>query len=581
MTFLNEITHPEKIVETKVNFFADYFNFIASQIDKSDYIDVENYLSLIEKMVFQIETNNNHCSRYIDSYLTHPLIQKENKYFKEYKNYSLISNLFEEYKNLSKANLKVKWINKNQNFKSSLIRFSIELKKVMFKKSLKEIISFLKCIHNISEHQSDLIHHTNILVSEFLLTNRAKDDIIETFTRIITRDISNFPFPKSFLKDNKNNLLKAKKEFIENRTFDQQFEGILHFLKENKKQEYFIFRIYNIKTDKTFRFKYDQVTFYHPEHKKLKYLKNKVKQVTFSKDFLKKEDMILATIKVNTSSKRISEQIAINTIKRELEFLEYKCGANSLFENHSYITTIDFKDFSFKWSRKENSHTISESNKKLLENNPFLLLKKVNYECREHFLNYEYLYTKAQISRNPEDYWHYYETLLKVSSDKTSSIINIISSIISMSSHKNEKSLIETYLINSIANSSSAQLNISQGEFMRIINSKKYDFQTIKKEINHPFIKYLFERKSNNTSQKHLKSYYSRILWDCYSQRNSMMHNYQRNEKGLILIDSKLPELTLRFRKTLINSILENKELNFVKLIDKLKIFERIVNRKE
>jgi hypothetical protein len=65
MTFLNEITHPEKIVETKVNFFADYFNFVASQIDKSDYLDVENYLSLIEKMVFQIETNNNHCSRYI------------------------------------------------------------------------------------------------------------------------------------------------------------------------------------------------------------------------------------------------------------------------------------------------------------------------------------------------------------------------------------------------------------------------------------------------------------------------------------------------------------------------------------
>lgn len=570
MTFLNEITYPVKIVETKVNFFADYFNFIASQIDKSDYIDVENYLSLIEKMIFQIETNNGHCSRYIDSYLTHPLIQKENKYFKEYKNYSLISNLFEEYKNLSKANLKVKWINKNQCFKSSLIRFSIELKKVMFKNSLKVIISFLKCIHNISEHQSDLMHHTNILVSEFLLTNRAKDDIIETFTRIITRDINNFPFPKSFLKDNKNNLLKAKKEFIENRTFDQQFEGILHFLKENKKQEYFIFRIYNIKTDKTFRFKYDQVTFYHPEHKKLKVLKNQVKQLHFSKDFFKKKDMILATIKVNTSSKRISEQIAINTIKRELEFIEYKCGANTLFENHSYITTIDFKNFTSKWRRKENSHTISESNKKLIENNPFLLLKKVNNECREHFLNYEYLYNKAQISRNPEDYWHYYETLLKVYSDNTSNVIKIISSIIYTSSHKNEKSLIETYLINSITNSSSVQLNISQGEFLEIKHSKKHDFQTIKNEINHPFIKYLSERRRNIPSQKNSKSYYSRILWDCYSQRNSMMHNYQRNEKGLILIDSKLPELTSRFRETLINSIIENKELNFVKLIDKL-----------
>src|SRR5690606_10450512 len=131
-----------------------------------------NYLSLIEKMIFQINTNNDNCSKYIDSYLTHPLIQKENKYFKEYKNYTLVSNLFEEYKNQRKSSLKVEWINKNLNFKISLIRFSIELKKVMFKKSLKEIISFLKCKHDLSEHLKDLVHHTNILVSEFLLTNR-------------------------------------------------------------------------------------------------------------------------------------------------------------------------------------------------------------------------------------------------------------------------------------------------------------------------------------------------------------------------------------------------------------------------
>ena len=104
MTFLNQITHPEKIIETKVNFFADYYNFVASQIEKSDYLDVENYLSLIEKMIFQIDTNNDSCYKYIYSYLTHPLIQKENKYFKDYKNYTLVSNLFEEYKNQGKAN---------------------------------------------------------------------------------------------------------------------------------------------------------------------------------------------------------------------------------------------------------------------------------------------------------------------------------------------------------------------------------------------------------------------------------------------------------------------------------------------
>lgn len=570
MTFLNQITHPEKLVKTKVNFFADYYNFAASQIEKSDYIDVENHLSLVEKIIFQIEHNNNNCSKYIDSYLTHPFLQKDNKYFKEYKNYSLISNLFEEYKKEVKPNLKVKWINENQNFKSSLIRFSIELKKVMFKKSLKEIISFLKCIHNISEHQSDLIHHTNILISEFLLTNRAQDDIIETFSRIITKDINNFPFPKPFLKENKDNLVIAKKEYIENRTFDQQFEGILHFLKETKKQEYFVFRIYNIQAERTFRFKYDQVTFYHPENVKLETLKAHVKKQPFSQDFFLKKDMILATVKVSSLSNRIAKQIAINTIKRELEFLDYKCGANSLFENHSYIVTTDFKNLSSKWSRKENSHTISQWNKKSLEKNPFLLLKKVNQKCREHFLNYEYLHVKSQISRSPEDYWHYFETLLKVVSENTTNIINIISTILVLSSNENEKSLIHNYVINSVINSSATQLEMSQKHFVEFRKSNKFDFQIIKKEVNHPFVNYLFERQNLITNNKKLKSYYTRLLWDCYSQRNSIMHSYHSNEKGLILIDSKLPKLALRFRKTLMDAMLETKELSFVELIEKL-----------
>src|SRR5690606_30137799 len=153
------------------------------------------------------------------------------------------------------------------------------------------------------------------------------------------------------------------------------------------------------------------------------------------------------------------------------------CGANSLFEKHSYIVTTDFKNLSLKWSRKENSHTISEWNKKLLENNPFLLLKNVNKECKEHFLNYEYLYVKAQISRKPEDYWHYFETLLKVNSDKTINTINIISSILIFSSAQNEKSLIEKYLIDSVINSSANQLNISQEKFLKIRNSIKDDFE--------------------------------------------------------------------------------------------------------
>jgi hypothetical protein len=570
MTFLNQITNPQKLIETKVNFFADYYNYVASQIQESDNLEIENYLSLMEKMIFQIDTNLNNCSKYIDSYLTHPLIKKENNYFKEYKNYSVVSDLFEEYKRNTRPNHKTRWIRDNPNFKLALIRFSIELKKVMFKKSLKEIISFLKCIHNISEHQNDFIHHTNILVSEFLLSNKAKEDVIETFNKIITRDINSFPFSTSFLRENKNNLLQAKKDFLESRTFDQQFEGIFHYLKEKKKNEYYIFRIYNIKAAKSFRFKYDQVTFYHPEHGKFRGMTKKLKEIPFSEKFFSEKDMILATIKINNSSKKISEQIAINTIKNELEFLEYSCTSNSLFEYHSYLRTQNFQDVSSKWSHKENSHTISEWNKTQLKKNPFIVLKNVRKQCKEHFLNYEYLFVKAQVSRMPEDYWHYLETLLKVISENTTNLINTISSILVLSSHQCEKSLIEYYIINSIVNSNARQLNLSQLEFRKIRNSKKQNLLSLAKDVTHPFINHLFERKNINPNYRELKAFYSRIFWDCYSQRNSVIHSFQRNEKVLISIDTKLTNLVLRFRNTLINSMIENRELTFNEQIDLL-----------
>ena len=278
MQYLNHITHPDKLTQEKVNFFADYYNYAASQIEKSDAIDPENYLSLVEKIIFQINTNPDNCCKYIDSYLTHPLLQKGNKYFKEFKNYSAISELFENYKNSGKPQVKTKWIKENPIFKITLVRFSIELKKVMFRKSLKSIIKFLKCTHTLSYHKEDLIHHTNILVSEFLYAEWTKDDIIETFTKIITAQINEFPFSESFVKENKNNLSKAKEKHFENRTFDDQFEGILNYLRAPYKNEYYIYRIFNIKAFEGFRFKYNQVTFYDKNHPKLKDLKIKSKK---------------------------------------------------------------------------------------------------------------------------------------------------------------------------------------------------------------------------------------------------------------------------------------------------------------
>ena len=74
MAFLSQIIHPDDFIRKKVNFFADYFHFAVHQIGINDKIEVENYLSLIEKSIFQIKTNPIHCPNSLDSYFSYSLL---------------------------------------------------------------------------------------------------------------------------------------------------------------------------------------------------------------------------------------------------------------------------------------------------------------------------------------------------------------------------------------------------------------------------------------------------------------------------------------------------------------------------
>ncbi|MBA7541101.1 hypothetical protein ES705_33408 [subsurface metagenome] len=97
MPTINQITHPDNLVQTKVNFFADYFNFVTDNIGLYDELEIENHLSLIEKVIFQIENNLDHCPKYLDCYFSHPILKKENKYFKEFKQYQNLQSLIQAY----------------------------------------------------------------------------------------------------------------------------------------------------------------------------------------------------------------------------------------------------------------------------------------------------------------------------------------------------------------------------------------------------------------------------------------------------------------------------------------------------
>src|SRR5450759_1464590 len=116
MPYLNQITHPTELTQKKVNFFADYFQFSSNQMGYFDGFEIENFLSLVEKMIYQISNNLERCPQYINCYLSHPLFQKDNKYFKEFKSYRSINNYFRKYSLAGKDGQKKTWIANTPRF---------------------------------------------------------------------------------------------------------------------------------------------------------------------------------------------------------------------------------------------------------------------------------------------------------------------------------------------------------------------------------------------------------------------------------------------------------------------------------
>lgn len=582
MPTINQITHPDNLVQTKVNFFADYFNFVTVNIGLYDELEIENHLSLIEKVIFQIENNLAHCPKYLDCYFSHPILKKENKYFKEFKQYQNLQSLIQEYQKAGPTAKKVKWIKNNAHFLSSLLAFKKELNRNMFKSALKAIISFLKCKHDLAEHIDDLKYYTNVLVSEFLLNDRTKKDINRVFERIMTRETSKFPFPKSLIEIHKGkDIDEAKKEFIEKRTFDQQFDGIYNILKEKDRKHYFLFRVTGINAKPDFHLKYNKVTFYHPEHAKLKEIRMKCKSEVFLKDFFGIGPMIIASVKIDYYSSEIAEQEAITAIKNELEFLNHVCGVNAHIEKFSFLKTSDFKNVvGSRRSMYEKGYMIGEIDEMRLEDNPFIFLRRVKKECRNHFLEYEPLFIKAMTSHSMPDYWHYLEALIPTKDNNEKQIIDVVSSLLVLNTEKNNKSRLRNYITNAILpfGVSADVLGITRERQMEYYNQigsrKEIDFNILSKEITHPFLHHLLKIHSKPYKKpklKAIKEYYSRILWELQAQRNAIVHTGYGNENAMILLNGTLPFLITRFRWVLLDGMKNNKEDTFEELINNLK----------
>ncbi|CCG53894.1 Hypothetical protein KQS_09820 [Flavobacterium indicum GPTSA100-9 = DSM 17447] len=563
MTKIHSITHPNKLIQQKVNYFADYYSFVVDQLGKNIDFEIENTLSIIEKIIFQIENNPRIDSRnqYIDIYFKSNFLNINNKYFKEYKiHYPIICKHINKYSEL-KIKEKNKWIEDNKSILlKDLKRFKTYLIKNMFKKSIKSIISFLKCEHDLSEHIEDLKYYTYVIAVELFFVQGNKNEIKDIFDRIISSDINKFPFNNTISKESK----KKKEEFIVNRTFDQQFEGILNYYKSKEIKNYYVFRIGNFQIKEDLVFKIDDIEIYNSEDKKIKKIKEKfkLKSQEYTPDFFNESFKSFVIIKNISKNEKENHKSALKKASKWIENINHNCEMSAFIDKKSYLFTNDFKNFGWSLSFSEEPRIFQKHNLNNITGyqiNKFLNNKKI--KGKVEFLSNESTYIKAKNNGSLDLYWQYLENLIgKPFKEKLKKFIN-------KEVKENETEFIFEYIRNSfnIFNlNSEISFEINQEEALKIFKTfsdkSKVDLVNIKSKINNPFlnetIEYYFKLEEKNLIN--YCDYILKILTELQEQRNFIQHGGIEFQKSYYKLINSIPQLIDLFRIKIVNLMIEN-----------------------
>lgn len=565
---MNNITHPDKEIEIKVNFFSNYYLFVIDQLGQNSDFEIENIQSLVEKIIFQLEHNLDHSDPYLISYLTHPLIQTNDKYFQELKNYESISSSLEGLREIlksKKSNLKN--VLKNDVLQK-LKKYLIYLKKHMFKNALKSIISYLKCVHDLKEHKDDLKHFTKVIAVELYFQKKGKSEIKNIFEKIMSRDIEVFPFPEYLIKSDHNNLREIKLKFIENRTFYQQFEGIGNYLKKTAKKNYFIFRIGNIICDENFIFKFNDISFHSGSDVKILDLKDILAKRKGAEEvsFFDKDYDLFAIVKKEVHNERDDVKFAINKAIEYLNHINLTCNTSGYIDKNSYLFTEDFINlgFNISWSGSKNRLT-KNSLARLTDTNALDFLEKKRIKSKSHFLNYENIYVKAKTNNNIDEYWRYLENLMQ-KPFKQKFIDLIEDELIRM-----QNDFIKSYIMNTLSlwnyNSRKSSFTFEEQKLLLFKMQKDdFDYNEILQKTTDEFLIDLIEYKLN-FDKKNVKEYSLRILNEIYEQRNFIQHSNKIHEKSKLKLDATIPNFFMCFRSKLITTMILYPKLRFDEIL--------------
>ena len=569
-------------IETKVNFFCDFYKLTVKNLGKVRLWEYENPLSIIDKIIFQIENNPKNRVRYLDHHLNNSLLT-QNGFNDQFEYLRKLRPLITEYLSTSNKN---EWLNLKTKFLINLKKLRLELDSEMVKVAVQFITQYLKCNHPLEFHKEDFKYLIRIIVSDLKFNDKPDRETVNLVRKIMSRDPKVFPLPISILnKSEESNFSDITSEFISNRTFTQQFEGILNYKKHPDVIGYYLIRVFNLILPENKKISFKGIEILSPKNVRFNSLlfnENNEFNENHWKEFISNENISIAIVKGNLSNSTDGFRDAINKVQLVINFINNKLNLNSYLDIYDYRATVDFQKSNFSFSTKNSAIELSEGQlERLNDDNPYIITNSVSSQAKTKFLYSEQFYHRAITSNEVSDYWHYLECVIPMKKIQNGKYEKQVKSAFANILMINHKWYFPTHIVICIFNLLQSHTydrtdySFSYLEMQKLSSNWKNStiIQKSRSFKKHSIIKDLHliysERNNENNLKKEYDYYYS-LIHELYEIRNAYVHGGLKNsyaEKKMKLV---IPPLITKIRNIILKEIIKGKTKSMEKIVERL-----------
>lgn len=599
---LNFLTNEKLVLQTKIRYFADYFQFVNEHLGRLPTLPFENPISLLDKIQFQVESNIERCPKSIDAYLMqldyYPYkLTKEIS--KDYKGF--IISFKRKWKLLKTDTERKKWLKGNDKFLASLTKVKAEISENLFEFIHKALYTYIVCDHPLSKHKRDIRLLTEILITIFRFKGFTKDQVSKYVDRILTKNKYEFPLPITILSQVKSDSFEdLRKNFIENRDFKSQFEGIKNILDAyNSRSGFFIFPISGVQLrdtkEKNIEITFDKVTFYNSEHPIFESLDKNVKKKDQENKYVKlhkvffTKNRILGVVKLNYEKREDTAKLARAIVLDELGFLSaYFKSSNLTIINNDFLWTDSFEAETW-WGkisvdRKHiGIHFPSKYEIQDAESNPYILLNGNKAKSAQQILYNEKIFLKAYLKDDISSYWLYIENVFwkknlekrKVRSGFKSLAELVVPELLEELSFSlrlmiNDFNIADPENFLGLSKKQVNEITVTQ-ENMSV--AKEFNWDAYLPRMKHDFLKdavRLYINLKSKSNQYLWSDYFIHISQELSDFRNSQLHTGFFNESSRVKLTFILPYLMNRIKWNIINFANEHPEKTYDEIIEAL-----------